>query len=383
MILILITCFCLIPQSAKAQGVSGELFSRINALRAEQGLSSYSLNSALNVAAQNQAQWMVDTSRVSHVQEDGSSPKTRAQANGYNSQWVSENIYMGSSASVDSAWNFWLNSPIHYAGLTSPNYRDIGIATAQGQGGQSFVLVFGVPGSASTTTSSNNSSSSSNNQAPESAPIAIVGYDEVGNIQYQLQAGDTLGQVLLLFGYTWDDLNALLDLNQFTEADVTALDVGQIVLVPPPQGTYTPTPVLDPTVTLTAIPSATDSPQATANAPTAILQSTIIPTNESSVTSAIIPTAIPQIATIEVTPETIGEELGQPVTYVAVTVSASPIPTLQVNSQPLVSATATPPIEEEPASEKNNSGPPTWLVAAIIAQIAILLYASFEYFRRK
>lgn len=361
MTLILIICFCLIPQSIQAQGVSGELLSRINALRAEQGLSSYSLNSALNAAAQNQAQWMVNTSRVSHVQEDGSSPKTRAQANGYNSQWVSENIYMGSSANVDSAWNFWLNSPIHYAGLTSPNYRDIGIATAQGQGGQSFVLVFGVPGSGSTTTSSNNSSSSSNNQAPESAPIAIVGYDEVGNIQYQLQAGDTLGQVLLLFGYTWDDLNALLDLNQFTEADVTALDVGQIVLVPPPQGTYTPTPVLDPTATLTAIPSATDSPQST----------------------AIIPTAIPQIATIEATPETIGEELGQPVTYVAVTVSASPIPTLQVNSQPLVSATATPPIEEEPASVKNNSGPPTWLVAAIIVQIAILLYASFEYFRRK
>lgn len=366
---ILITCFCLMSFPARAQGVSGDLLSRINSLRAELGLAPYSLNSALNAAALNQAEWMVTTSRVSHTQENGSNPQSRAQANGYNSQWVSENIYMGGLASTDTAWNFWLNSEIHYAGLTSPNYQNIGIATAQGQGGQSFVLVFGVPSGASTT-SSGNSTSSSDNQTAATVPLAIIGYDEVGNIQYQLQAGDTLGQVLLLFGYTWDDLNTLLELNQFTEADITALEVGQVVLVPPPQGTYTPTPIIEAieevVVDLTATPLAINNSQ----------------------TDAIIPTLAPDLVSIEATEEVIIEELGQAVTFIAVTasatiaLSATPIPTLSVNMLATPTTSATPIIENAPVNN-NSSNPPAWLIVAIIVQIAVLAYASFEFFRRK
>jgi hypothetical protein len=130
----------------KAQDAVGDLLGRINTLRASLGLPAYALNAALSAAAQSQAQWMIDTGEVSHTRPDGSSPRSRAAAAGYGSNWVSENIYMGGLASVDAAWNFWVNSPIHYAGLTNPNYADIGIGTAGGAGGHSFVLVFGNPG---------------------------------------------------------------------------------------------------------------------------------------------------------------------------------------------------------------------------------------------
>ena len=121
--------------SVQAQDVVGDLLGRINQLRAEQGLSSYRLNNALNAAAQNQASWMASSGQVSHTQSDGSSVRDRARAAGYGSSWVSENIYMGTLATTDSAWQFWLNSPIHYRGLTSPNYQDIGIGVRLRQSG--------------------------------------------------------------------------------------------------------------------------------------------------------------------------------------------------------------------------------------------------------
>ncbi len=392
--------------SVQAQSVSQDLLGRINNLRSSLGLSPYRLNSSLNAAALSHAQWMANTSQVTHIQENGSTPASRAGANGYNSQWVSENIYMGGLASADTAWNFWINSSIHYAGLTSDNFRDVGIATAQGAGGHAFVLVFGVPAGASTVAS--NSSSSANNQSAAPA-LPIVGYDEVGNIQYELQAGDTLGQVLLLFGYTWDDLNAMLDLNGLTEADITALDVGQVVLVPPPQGTYTPTPV---TETLAA-----ESAEATAEITVEVVEVTEEPVSERAASveptttppatnnpqaDGIIPTPAPDtgvdntvetVEIAEVTEELLPvEAVGQPVTFVAVTASptitATPtsVPTLQVNN--LAAATTIPEsptaIPQQVAPDRASSNSiPLWLIAAIIVQLAVLGFATFEYFRRK
>src|SRR5690606_20569651 len=103
-IIVFLISFALMPVPTQAQNVTQDLLGRINALRSELGLAPYRLNAALSAAAQSHAQWMVATSQVTHVQDNGSTPQTRAQANGYNSQWVSENIYMGGLASIDTAW---------------------------------------------------------------------------------------------------------------------------------------------------------------------------------------------------------------------------------------------------------------------------------------
>src|SRR5215204_877381 len=113
LLLILVLVFSLPIQ---AQDPVEDLLGRINDLRTGLGLAPYTLHPALTAAAQSHGQWMVTTGQVTHIQDDGSNPASRAAAAGYHSQWVSENIYMGGLAAVDSAWNFWTNSSVHYAG---------------------------------------------------------------------------------------------------------------------------------------------------------------------------------------------------------------------------------------------------------------------------
>ncbi len=408
-IIIILLFIVQVSAPVHAQSVQQDLLSRINGLRSSLGLAPYTLNSALSGAANSHAQWMVATSQVTHIQENGSSPRTRANANGYNSQWVSENIYMGGLAGVDSAWNFWINSGIHYAGLTSPNYQDVGIGTAQGDGGQAFVLVFGVPSGGAA--AARQASGGGAGNAASAPPLPIVGYDAVGNIQYELQAGDTLGDVLLTFGYTWDDLNTVLDLNEFTDADIRSLDVGQVVLVPPPQGTYTPTPLVEVTEELITTESPSNTPIATATLMLATEsqsnQAPVTPIStttplDNSQTSGIIPTPdnsvqVAQQASASPTPTIIGEAIGEPVVFDAslptatatLTQIPSPIPTLQINSvsvaeqatEIILIPTDIPIIGDSNPAQPSNT-PPMWLIVAIVLQVGILGFASVEYIRR-
>lgn len=363
--LILIISILIILVPVHAQDVTSDLLGRINNLRASLGLSPYSLNPALMAAAQSHAQWMVNTGSVSHVEDNGSRPVDRAQANGYNSTWVSENIYMGGLATVDDAWNFWMNSPIHYAGLTSANYDNVGIGTAKGAGGQSFVLVFGVSGSSSNSGSSRSSgsnNSSKNNAAPTANP-AIKGNDAFGNIRYELQAGDTLGDVLLLFGYTWDELPALMALNNLSDADITSLKVGEIILVPPKAGTWTPTPFegtaesTEPASEATEVVS--ENLQITPEAEDKLLQPvTFNGTN-------------PVVETVVEAPS-----------FVTATATPSPVVTQAIIiSTPIMGIIPTP-IAENDSQQAAISNPPTWLIGAIAVQVSVLLYATYELVRR-
>jgi hypothetical protein len=132
------------PNKANAQ--SGEqlwLFDQINTLRSQLGLHSYVWNPQLAAAAQQQSEYMAATGNISHQQSNGSMPSDRAAANGFSGSWVSENIYGGGMATATHAWNFWLNSSVHYAGMTNRNTNSIGIGVASGSSGQFYTLVFG------------------------------------------------------------------------------------------------------------------------------------------------------------------------------------------------------------------------------------------------
>lgn len=247
-----------------AQDATSFLLTRVNNLRAAQGLPAYAIHPALTAAAGNHARWMAENNRLDHFQFDGTGVRTRAPNAGFPSSWVGENIYLGSSASPNAAWNWWLNSPVHYAGLVSPNYDKIGIGSATAAGRTAFVLVFGnSQGRLSQVTGGD--ASSDGETAPVRRQSFVLGLDEFGNIKHEVQPGHTMGDIALIYGYTWDDIPAMLALNGMTWDDIRYLQPGEVFLVPPKNGTFTPTSTATATATLT--PLSTHTPAASTATP--------------------------------------------------------------------------------------------------------------------
>lgn len=309
----LLTCLILLsgalPAWAQEQATLTE---RVNALRTARGLPAYTRNAVLDGAAQQQAEWMATTGSISHTQSNGSTPVSRAQSLGYPSRWVAENIYGGGNASIEDAWNFWINSSVHYQGLTHVSFTEMGVGVAHLQTGSAYVLVFGNPTTQWNTgvVASTGGQAASNGETNAGAvpPSFVLGTDERGNIQHQIQAGDTLGSIALIYGYTWDDLPMILQLNGMGENNL--LEEGEVLLIPPKGGTYTPTPMLEtptPVVTITPLvqavalnptrtvppPSVTPVRIITQNAPSELLASlvTLTPTVGVPITSTAVPSS--------------------------------------------------------------------------------------------
>ena len=330
-----------------AQDEVSDLLGRVNGLRASLGLPAYTLNSTLSAAAQSQAQWMLETGTISHSRPDGSTPRSRAQAAGYASTFVSENIYGGTNASVNTAWNFWINSSIHYAGLTNPNYREIGIGVAHGAWGATYVLVFGNPGGPPPLPPQ---AARSEGAAPQQ-PSYVVGLDANGNIMHEVQPGDTLGDIALIYGYTWDDIPYMMQLNGLTNP--RDLDIGSILLVPPYGGTFTPTPG-EPPPTPTPVPSLDSTPTNNASPATDL--------------GIIMPTAV---ASLTLPPATLASPLPTP--YASLTPEATAaVPTSGAGEAVLTTTSGT----------ITRSGPSPWLTAALVVQAGVLIIAGLEFVLR-
>ncbi len=366
---------------ASAQDEVSDLLGRINNLRASVGRAGYTLNGALSAAAQSQAQWMVDTGTIAHARPDGSNPRSRAMNAGYPSAMVSENIYGGTNASAGVAWSFWINSPIHYAGLTSPNYTEVGIGIAGGGWGRAYVLVFGNPGGSwSQPAASGNSSGGGDSGVSAPQRIYAIGVDESGNIQHLIATGDTLGDIALIYGYTWDDIPGMMALNSL--ADARSLLPGEVFLVPPHGGTYTPTPG-----------GPTNTPEFTATP----LPPTITPFVAATATSPTIPTPMIVNGTVVVPPDVLAtmrvSELPNAETHfptaVEIEMTGTPAPSATpsgtpesqsvAQANPTVPAVITLPESGAPTSRSNS---PNWLVIALLVQVGILAMAGFEFARR-
>ena len=359
----------------QGQDAASDLISRINQLRASLGLHGYALSGALTAAAQNQASWMANTGQISHTQPDGSTPRSRAAAQGYPSSAVSENIYMGSSATAGTAWQWWLNSPIHYRGITNAVYTEVGIAAASGSRGTAFVLVFGNPSGwqapARPANNSGNTSSSSNEQ-----PSFVVGVDNIGNIMHEIQPEQTLGEIALIYGYTWDDLQSIRDLNEMTEVEGRQLSIGAVILIPPWDGTYTPTP-------------GTPQPTATDESLTPAAAHTVLPTLTPTDTLEAVETPDPQetpevevstptVPVFDLTEPTITpEEMTEATTPAWSVATVTPTPTAIIVAQ-----AATPPNLSASVVEDDDNTVPL-LVVAIVLQVLILGMAGYEFFVRR
>jgi hypothetical protein len=136
------------PSPAHAQDVVGYLLGKINGWRAENGLGPLSLNSQLTAAAQGHSYYLATHIYAHpHRQENGSLPQDRAYAAGYTGR-ASENVVGGTGASMEWAFNWWLQSGVHNRNILG-NWTEVGIAYSDGSGyGIWYVTVFGNAGRA-------------------------------------------------------------------------------------------------------------------------------------------------------------------------------------------------------------------------------------------
>lgn len=351
-VLIFILALAAIP--ARAQGEAGDLLARINNLRGSLGLPGYSLNGALSAAAQSQAQWMAETGNISHTRPDGSTPRSRAAAFGYPTTEVSENIYGGTNAGVDAAWNFWVNSRIHYAGLSNVRYKEVGIGIARTAWGATFVLVFGNPGGPEYVPPQVKAGGGGGGQ-----PSFVAGLDSHGNIMHEVQPGDTLGDIALIYGYTWSDIPEMLALNGLTETDIRELEIGSIFLVPPHDGTYTPTAPAE-----TATPAPTE--------PAAILPLPDTPTPQPLPTETPAPPAVLAIATSDSVPQV----------FALVAPTYAPAATASPDALRVAAAVTGEALVKTPGVVTASTRQSPWLAIGLIVQVGVLLVAGFEFIRR-
>ncbi len=252
---LLLAALLLWPAPLQAQDAGAELFRRVNNLRATQGLAAMRLSNALGVAARSQASWMAASGLIRHTRPDGTDLRARTRAAGYSTTWVAEIIYLGGG--LENAWTFWLGSKIHYDTLTGPSLREMGIGYAPAGRRTAYVIVFGNPGGAPVAGGGSGSAAG--------PPSYVLGRDPRGFIMHEIQPGDTLGQIALTYGYSWDDLSYMREVNGL-EGDL--LQPGEVFLVPPADGTYTPTAGTPATATLPpgATPTSTAAVTATATA---------------------------------------------------------------------------------------------------------------------
>jgi LysM repeat protein len=204
----------------------------VNQLRAEYGLPPYRIDAALMAAAQAHSEWAASVGTHSHTGPGGSTPTDRAVAAGYGGGRrvrVSENIYWGGLATPESALQWWRNSDIHFRGMTSTQYVDIGAGVAYSESGGFFTLNFGViVGDAPPP-----APAAPGGEAPPEFtidPIELAEPNEDGSVVHIVGEGQTLWGIADAYD---EPLSEILALNRLNE-DSIIRPSDQIVIVPVP-----------------------------------------------------------------------------------------------------------------------------------------------------
>jgi LysM repeat protein len=235
------------PMTAAPQSAS-EIIARINAYRAQNGLYNYTINQNLMHSAQTQSDYQASIQSVTHTGSGGTSPRDRAYAAGYgggSTIWVSEIIYGGTQATVDTAMSWWKSSSVHNNAMLSSQSLEIGAGVASSGGSTYFTVVMGVvSGSASEETGGEISPPAIPNN-----PVQVAEPSEDGSLIHTIQAGQTLWTIAAVYDVPLDQL---LELNEITKD--TLLQPGQEIIIQPPRESE---PTATPTVESTPTPSET------------------------------------------------------------------------------------------------------------------------------
>ncbi len=255
-----------------------ELIEAVNALRASYGLPPYSTNSILMSIAQEQAEYNLSISTITHTSADGLRPFQRALQAGYPvagdlslGGFFSENIAAGVGLSAEEVVDIWTGDDPHLNTMISSNLQDIGAGVAGSGNTYYFVIDCGL-----STGGTPRAFTPPPSYNPPVATIIPNTPNADGSVTYIVQPGDTTLGIALAYGLTLDELLAL---NGLTEKSVIYPDQKIIIRVgytpTPTQPTSTPTgrptitpwPTSTPTFTLTPIPATpTSSPGLPASA---------------------------------------------------------------------------------------------------------------------
>lgn len=87
-------------------------------------------NAALARAARGHSADMAQHDYFAHTSRDGRTPADRAQAAGYGSRFVGENIAAG-GATPESTMRQWIESPGHCVNMLSHEYKVLGVGHAR------------------------------------------------------------------------------------------------------------------------------------------------------------------------------------------------------------------------------------------------------------
>jgi hypothetical protein len=120
-----------IPKAFAAVSASS-LVSMVNASRSGAGLAILSTNSQLESAAYAKANDMFTNQYFAHTSPQGKTPWDFIGGSGYAYVYAGENLAIGYSDSTE-LHNAWMNSPSHRENIMNPNFREVGIATVDGE----------------------------------------------------------------------------------------------------------------------------------------------------------------------------------------------------------------------------------------------------------
>ncbi|ETP72503.1 Cysteine-rich secretory protein family [Lachnospiraceae bacterium JC7] len=119
--------------------LSEELCNRVNAYRADRGMTSYRINDTLSKVAMDRAE---ELSRYySHSRPDGTKCFSLMKEQGYTYRKAAENIAYG-QMSVDQVFDAWLNSSGHRKNILG-DFREMGIGVYKSNGVYYWVQEFG------------------------------------------------------------------------------------------------------------------------------------------------------------------------------------------------------------------------------------------------
>ena len=110
---------------------SGEIYGRINQIRAQNGAGPLAPCGSLARAAQAHAGDMAARGSLTHYGGDGSDPGARLRRHGYGAGFWGE-VIAGGTHTVEGVVGVWMNSPRHRAILLDRAYRDIGVGVVNG-----------------------------------------------------------------------------------------------------------------------------------------------------------------------------------------------------------------------------------------------------------
>lgn len=250
--------FILAPWQRPEVASAGELLSAadviaaINQYRAQNGLYAYQPNSILMSTAQDQSNYQASIGSITHTGAGGTLPIDRAYDAGYGDGqlvFVSEIIYGGTNATVNTAVTWWKGSPIHNQQMLATTYIEIGAGVATDGTWVYYTAVMGyvAGGEAPPDAGSGNPGGG----AP--APVLVSTPNADGSIVHIVQSGQTLVGIAQAYGVTLPEIYINNNLNEFS-----IIYPGDEILIKPASSQATATPTLQtPTATRTLSPTPT------------------------------------------------------------------------------------------------------------------------------